>query len=80
MINIIVTVYTFKMKWNVRITHTARKQREKLPGDIQELFSTLLLNLKETGPYQPGWKNFGKLRANVFHCHLKKGYPTYVAI
>lgn len=31
------------------------------------------------GPYRSNWPNYGPLEENEFHCHLKKGKPTYVA-
>jgi len=37
------------------------------------------------GPYRSNWKNFGPLHKGkgipegAFHCHLKKGKPTFVA-
>ncbi len=68
------------MNWTVTITKKARKQREKLPKDIQELFDTFLLNLRDFGAYQPNWHNFGKLHKNKYHCHIKKGNPTYVVV
>ncbi|ALC16317.1 hypothetical protein DSOUD_1538 [Desulfuromonas soudanensis] len=26
------------------------------------------------------WPNYSKLSADLHHCHLKKGKPTYVAV
>jgi hypothetical protein len=35
------------------------------------------------GPVQPSMPHFGKLknrRGEIYHCHLSKGRPTYVAV
>ncbi len=74
------SLYNDSMNWTVTITKKARKQREKLPKPVLRIFNVLLANLREFGAYQPQWKNFGKLTPNKFHCHIKKGQPTYVAI
>ena len=39
----------------------------------------LVLELKNKGPERVDWPNYGKLGKATFHCHLKKGKPTYVA-
>ena len=35
---------------------------------------------KKHGPYRANWANYSTLkgRNNEFHCHIKKGKPTYV--
>jgi hypothetical protein len=30
------------------------------------------------GPYRDNWANYGKLSKDQYHCHLKKGNPSYV--
>ena len=65
--------------WTVEFTHNAYKQRDKLPDKIRALLDFLSREMELTGPMRGNWKNFGKLGNNEFHCHLKKGRPTYVA-
>ena len=71
--------------WTVTISHQASKGIRKLPKAIQEIFAVLALELEKLGPERVTWKNYGKLKkdktipSNSYHCHLKKGRPTYVA-
>ena len=68
--------------WNVRIHKKASKNLIKLPVSIQERFKALAIELKVLGPIQNRWPNFGKIQGteNCYHCHLKKGKPTYVVV
>lgn len=69
------------MNWKVEYTSKAAKQRAKLPDKIRAILDRLTKEIEITGPIQKNWKNFSKLTGagNNFHCHLKKGHPTYVA-
>jgi hypothetical protein len=64
------------------ITGKARKQAQSLPSEIQRRLRTLTEELRREGPLCPAWPNFGNIMGakNCFHCHLKKGHPTYVAV
>jgi hypothetical protein len=37
-------------------------------------------DMEVNGPIRGEWPNFSALSDNSYHCHLKKGRPTYVAI
>ena len=37
------------------------------------------MDITDRGPVRGDWPNFSKLGKNTYHCHLKKGKPTYVA-
>ena len=39
------------------------------------------MKLEKEGPYRSNWPNYSPLKGTdgVFHCHFKKGTPTYVA-
>lgn len=39
-------------------------------------------NLQLNGPMARTWPHFGKLqgRTDCYHCHLRKGRPTFVAV
>ena len=77
------------MAWEIKLTKRALKQVEKLPLGIRERVYFLLKEMKSHGPYLETWpelfrlrfKNYGKLSGfeNKYHCHLKKGKPTYIA-
>lgn len=73
---------TIKRKWQIRFSHSAKKQYQRLErsgkSSILDLVDLLVQDL-ERGPKKTNWPNFGKLSDNVYHCHLKKGRPTYVA-
>ncbi len=72
------------MLWIVTLTRNTEKQLIKLPEKIK-LISQLLVNDLEKHGYYPGsqWPNFSKLQGKqdkyLYHCHLIKGRPTYVA-
>ncbi len=71
-------------KWQVFLTNSANKQRKKLPENVNEVFARLIGDLEQDGPIQKKWANFGALKKgknvpeNAFHCHIKKGRPTFV--
>ena len=70
------------MEWEVLITPKAKKEADKLPKGIWQRFAGLLARLRVEGPIQPRCSHFGKLKGqgDVYHCHLKDGRPTYVAV
>ena len=68
------------MGWVVEFTNRARKQKEKLPRRVQTVLFQLVKEIEKAGPVRGDWPNYSKLSANIHHCHLKKGNPTYVAV
>jgi hypothetical protein len=54
----------------IEIKNNLVKKFTRLPVSVQEKLALLLLDLKESGPNQPTWPNFSKLRKNEYHCHL----------
>ena len=67
-----------EMAWVVEYTLKARKQLRKLPGVVVDASLALSMDLEDRGPIRGDWPNFSKLGTNKYHCHLKKGQPTYV--
>lgn len=70
-------------EWTVGMSGKARKQKDKLPADIQLLFMALFKELTLKGPVQPSWPHYGKLKGKkdeLHHCHLNKNRPVYVAV
>ncbi|MCI0382274.1 MAG: cytotoxic translational repressor of toxin-antitoxin stability system [Chlamydiae bacterium] len=67
------------MNWTVEFTSKAAKQRGNLPYKIRALLDLLSKEIEISGPIRRNWKNFSRLTDDNFHCHLKKGRPTYVA-
>jgi mRNA-degrading endonuclease RelE of RelBE toxin-antitoxin system len=72
--------------WDVDFAPSAKRKKEKLPPKIKEALAFLVQELETAGPIRKNWPNFGDLEksrkrvpANAYHCHLKKGRPTYVA-
>lgn len=71
------------MTWAVEFTPKAAKQAQKLPERIRDRLDALRRAIAAEGPVQPSMPHFGKLRnrpGDVYHCHLNKGRPTYVAV
>ena len=68
------------MPWNVRMNAKAAKKARLLPDKAKNALHLLWKDLEERGPMQPDWPHFGKLqgRPDEWHCHLKRGRPTYV--
>ncbi|RYF12833.1 MAG: cytotoxic translational repressor of toxin-antitoxin stability system [Deltaproteobacteria bacterium] len=58
-----------------------------LPERVGAALDDLVEDLKDSGPEQKDWPNFKQLKGQKrqkkterrYHCHLKKGKPTYVA-
>ena len=71
--------------WIVTFSRDAKKQYEKLKRSgsrkptVNDVIDFLALDLKRNGPNLPSWPNYGSLGKDQFHCHLRKGRPTYVA-
>ena len=65
-------------KWKVELSGKAKKADNHLSINAYKAFLQLLIDLKN-GPEVPNWPNYGKLGGAIYHCHLKKGRPTYVA-
>ncbi len=53
-----------------------------MPQVIRKALFALALDLRDNGPVLPGKPHFGKLKGQgeTYHCHLKAGRPTYVAV
>jgi len=70
------------MAWTVRLTNKAAKQARKLPQNVQDILKLLTKEIMVLGPVRGNWKNYSKLegRKNQYHCHIKTGKPTYVAV
>lgn len=65
--------------WQVLLTNKANKSLSRLPHNIQDIAARLFKELEKLGPERHNWKNYKPLSAVSYHCHLKKGKPTYVA-
>lgn len=71
--------------WEVGFSSSANKRKADLPEKIKDLLDTLTKEIELLGPIRKDWPNFGSLNKakgipkDSYHCHLKKGKPTYVA-
>lgn len=85
---------TFKLKimtmtkhspfWKVAYSSKAFKQKKKMPKAVQAMLDILAGEIEKIGPIRKNWHNFGPLTGknlpdNTYHCHLRKGRPTYVS-
>lgn len=76
------------MAWKVLESKAVKKQVDKIGRqrpDIKEAYEMLIEDLKEQGPEAKQWPHFGKLvtgkkEPDMYHCHLNKGTPRYVAV
>ena len=67
------------MSWTIEYTTKAAKQIKRLPTNIIDAVLALVMDMENSGPIRGDWPNFSKLGTMQYHCHLKKGKPTYVA-
>jgi hypothetical protein len=72
------------LKWLVKFSNVAHKQYKKLQRSgtrpcITDVIDLLVMELQRNGPVRDDWPNYGRLSVGYYHCHLKKGRPTYVA-
>lgn len=65
--------------WTVKLVGQAKKSFKDLPKRTSETFRLLMEDLEVNGPQRFNWPNFSKLKNPLYHCHLEKGRPTYVA-
>jgi len=71
--------------WTVTFSREAKKQYKKLERSgskkpsIIDVIDLLALDLQSFGPHLAAWPHYGLLGKDHFHCHLRKGNPTYVA-
>lgn len=64
--------------WTVNLVGHAKKFEKNLSLKAAESFLLLLKELKTSGPYMAHWPNYTKMPDDNYHCHIKKGRPTYV--
>lgn len=64
--------------WTVNLIGQAKKFDKNLSQLAAESFFLLLKELKIKGPYRANWPNYTKMSDENYHCHIKKGRPTYV--
>lgn len=71
--------------WKVEYSRPAAKAKRALPAGIQAQIDLLAKEIEIAGPIRLNWANFGALKKGkgvpdkAYHCHIKKGRPTYVA-
>lgn len=68
------------MAWTVTEKTGLHKRVRDLPENVQNLLIALKKDIEANGPIRGDWPNFSALSRDRYHCHLKKGHPTYVAI
>lgn len=62
--------YIHSMKYQVSIKKSCFKAISKLSKKDKETLSHLISDLGESGPVQPGYRNYSKLGNFTYHCHL----------
>ncbi len=68
------------MSWTITIPKKVTKRLTALPKRVINSLAFLMKEIELNGPARGQWPNYGKLGKNRYHCHLKKGHPTYVAV
>ena len=74
------------MSWTVTLKRSAEKELNKIPRqaqvDVRNALVALVRAIESGGPVRGELPNYRKLQppsADLHHCHLVKGRPTYVA-
>lgn len=65
-------------KWEIKLSTKLSKSIGDLPEHVRFKMLALFKALEERGAIQSDWPNYGKLADETYHCHVKKGRPTYV--
>lgn len=65
--------------WTVKLIGQAKKAFKELPKDTSKTLRLMMEDLEVNGYQRYNWPNFSKLKDSIYHCHLEKGRPTYVA-
>lgn len=71
--------------WTVTFSREAKKQYEKLKisgskkPSVIDAIDFLAIELQKRGPVLHDWPHYGRLGKDLYHCHLRRGRPTYVA-
>jgi hypothetical protein len=74
-----------KPVWNVSLSTKADKRVKKMPKNVLDRLTKLLKSIEISGPIQKDWPHFSSLEKSKlvpedsYHCHIKRGHPTYVA-
>lgn len=68
------------MRWMVEEKAGLHKRVRDLPVNVQNILIALKKDMEANGPIRGNWPNFSALSGDRYHCHLKKGHPTYVAV
>ncbi len=58
------------IRWRVFFRRKVEKQVIKMPRTEQVKLANLIEDLESKGPIRNEWKNFSRLSANKYHCHL----------
>lgn len=68
--------------WRVEYASKAKKQIDKLPPGIRDIFYILKRELEQEGPEQAEWRNYSLIvnARDVYHCHLNNNHPRYVVV
>jgi hypothetical protein len=68
------------MEWTVKATKRAEKQIAQLPEPVMRNLAALIRDIERNGPVRGNWPNYSSVGRYRYHCHIKKGRPTYVAV
>ena len=63
--------------YDVLVPKKVIRHIEKMPESIQDRMADLLRDLKDSGPFQPLWPNYGKLGpGRIIAIYPKNGWPA----
>ncbi len=56
--------------YDVLVPKKVLKTIEKMPESVRDRMAELVQDLRDFGPLQPTWPNYGRLSSGLYHCHL----------
>jgi phage-related protein len=68
-----------EINWTVELVGQAKKALRELPKGTRDSLVALMNEMEKDGPVRHKWPNFCKLKQDIYHCHIEKGRPTFVA-
>lgn len=68
------------MNWTITLGRKVERQLGTLPKGVLQTLKYLVKEIQVLGPIRSNWPNYGLLAGERYHCHIKKGRPTYVVV
>jgi len=58
--------------YRVLLSRKVLRSIDRMPSAAQMRMANLVEDLRNKGPFQPKWPNYGRIGRNQYHCHLSR--------